>query len=745
MGVENGFTEVSQSNQNHSTHDEDGYSFDGGDASAIQTADSWLSRLPWCVAGMALAFLFMVPLHLSRGSTPAAETSANFVNDPPRPVIGTTLAATTPRPGQPSVDPGLGLRGTTPAPRSQAFQHGDLMPAVAPPIVNAGASGTDGDDFRKIFDAGEIYTIYYISGCWPRGLYPPVSQNRPNGSLNNLGPCEEGQFEIAAAEFDAFSGNLRQVRNITDLNFRRLDALKLTPDQRYVVFVASLANDIGNLYVTGTGETGTQMALPLLNERQLDALDAQCSVHSRAIIKEADRGSGNTARLAGYKQLQVVIPTTPAYGQQGSTQYRAAFSYECAEPGNPINRPVRGIGYAPLRFTRIAIVDFQLPGNGHLEQQVLQSDLRVINPTMPPKMVPWSLRQVQFSSHECPRFVPSRGGHTLLFVAMDAVMAQHVAERKGPGPHIATEHLALVDADPGAKYSAGGKPRQMCCRALTAQCLACSQDTTVELFCQKLRGAHFPGCEKTATTCCKEKNAVCYACREGKSVEQFCHEQGKSLDIPGCEEDAASETVESTLPFMALEAQATLLGGLPPIRILGCPEFIADLGIDNFGKAAIDHPLRNEASQRQGDTFTLQSDLTVSGVAVGLKAQEVAVSLPRGEWSRGEGGRLFVLPKGRSGAELLFNIDGPKLVGCQPVKGILGSGSSAELRLACVDEEQRLVILESREQEDWMRIYVPHEPLGEPRRHLERHGPWCPPGRDDACFEAWLRHESDTK
>jgi len=720
MGVDNGFSEITPERIRY-TNEEDGIYSAADEPLAMRTADSWLSRLPWCVAGMALALVFMVPLHLSRGNTPAADTRrGDFINDPPRTVVGTTPGST----------PAATTAGTT---RFAALEsRNDFLRGMNPQPTG------DDHEFKKVFDTGETYTVYYISGCWPTSLAPDANYRYHQ----QPGPCEDGDFEIAVAEINAFSGNVMRARNLTDLHFRRLDAVKLTPDEKYVVLVASLANDIGNLYVTGAGEANTQMVFPLLAEEQLDALDAQCSFHSRAILQEAKReSSGQRARLAGYKQLQVVTPTTD--GQPGSryTHYRAAFAFECAEPGNPINRPVQGIGWKPLRFTKLAIVEFRLPGDGHLAQHSFHSELHVIQPEIPRKQLPWISRWVQYSSQCCPRFVPSRGGHALLFIAEDVVISQHVAMNKGPGAHIKTQHLALVDVDPGANYSAGGKPRQMCCRALTAECLACSQDVTVETFCAKLRGAHFPGCEQVSTACCKEKNAVCLACEEGKSVEQFCHEQGKNLDIPGCEEDAASAADDNVLRFRALEVKATLVGGLPPLRFLGCPEFIADLGIDNFGNAAISRPKTAVVSERQGDTFAVMSDTTSLGVTIGITAQGIAVTLPKGNWTPTPSGRLLVVPKAKYGAELLFNNDGTRLSGCKPVKG--ATPAVAELRMMCVDDEQRLVVLESRDQEDWMHVNMPVPPSSQPRatKSLARLGPWCPKEREDACFEAWMRHD----
>jgi len=101
------------------------------------------------------------------------------------------------------------------------------------------------------------------------------------------------------------------------------------------------------------------------------------------------------------------------------------------------------------------------------------------------------------------------------------------------------------------------------------------------------------------------------------------------------------------------------------------------------------------------------------------------------------------MPSENNGAQLMFNVNGPSLAGCQPVKGISG-----ELRLACVDEQQRMALLESRDQEDWMHVNMPtSKPATQSQKVAQSswRETWCPKGREDACFEAWLRPEAAAK
>merc|ERR1711871_1866905 len=75
----------------------------------------------------------------------------------------------------------------------------------------------------------------------------------------------------------------------------------------------------------------------------------------------------------------------------------------------------------------------------------------------------------------------------------------------------------------------GGKG---CCKAFTAECLACSEGKSVKKFCKKKKNRDVPGCEKKG--CCKAFTADCLACSKGKSVKRFCKKK-RNRDVPGCE------------------------------------------------------------------------------------------------------------------------------------------------------------------------------------------------------------------
>ena len=61
----------------------------------------------------------------------------------------------------------------------------------------------------------------------------------------------------------------------------------------------------------------------------------------------------------------------------------------------------------------------------------------------------------------------------------------------------------------------GAKPK-MCCKAMTASCLACAADMSVSEFCAK--NPSTVGCP-SPRACCMAMTAQCLACVDGISVD----------------------------------------------------------------------------------------------------------------------------------------------------------------------------------------------------------------------------------
>jgi hypothetical protein len=97
--------------------------------------------------------------------------------------------------------------------------------------------------------------------------------------------------------------------------------------------------------------------------------------------------------------------------------------------------------------------------------------------------------------------------------------------------------------------------KPICCKAETAQCVACEAGLTVELFCKMKENTNFVGCPtpspsipietpKPQKLCCKANTAMCKACSAGTTVETFCSDS-KNQHVKGCEkEDASPEKLQ---------------------------------------------------------------------------------------------------------------------------------------------------------------------------------------------------------
>jgi len=608
---------------------------------------------------------------------------------------------------------------------------------------------------------------------------------------------------------------------VTRLRAHRVDAVKVSPDWRHIVFVARLANDIGNLYAVAADAEDAEQAVPLLGEQQLDALDSQCQLHSKEVLKAAGLAGGGgqgrgadaltVARLNGYKHLQVIIPGMPALTPGGdvdeasvpapsegtSPWYRAAFAFECVEPGDAPDLPPAGPGLTPLRFSKLAMVDFQLLGLNLTHSMdptrsaaYARSELKIVDAVpVAPEGASSEVRKAvaRYTSQACPRFVPSKRGNELLFVAEDLDPAQRSSQ---PSPTAwlspalqPARRLALASVP----EEVGRAPRRrlpetrdknqnviICCAAFTAPCLACAEGQSVDEYCLSPGSAAVPGCEgaeapgKELQACCTERRARCLACYEGKSVEQFCAESGKHMGVAGCEEDVQDISALQPLEFQAIRAEAALVdvgqGALPYAPVRGCPEFVprpyfeteslAAAFTGNIFRTPGEEAAAELEEQRARDTFAVLTDPSSASV-LGVDAQVLAVALPEGPGT-GAVSRVQLLynvgaspggPFGPAGQQL-------RLGGCQPIRA---AGRTSHMRLqsvletlmltlqlrsmksglvtwlACLTADQRVAIVQSSERDHWINMSMPY-PL---HTGQATQGVWCPEERQEACFEVW--------
>merc|ERR1719220_126336 len=72
-----------------------------------------------------------------------------------------------------------------------------------------------------------------------------------------------------------------------------------------------------------------------------------------------------------------------------------------------------------------------------------------------------------------------------------------------------------------------GKPPKFCCMGMTADCLACSAGVSVDKYCRK--HPKTVGCPPRM--CCKAMTADCLACAQGITTEEYCD---ANPQFPGC-------------------------------------------------------------------------------------------------------------------------------------------------------------------------------------------------------------------
>jgi len=738
-----------------------------------------------------------------------------------------------------------------------------------------------------INEIGLSYTVYYTAGCWPPpGEGGPLSAGlggRLRPSTQNP-RCNTEHFEIAAGEFDALSGSLLKVQNVTKLHARTLESVKVTPDWRYIVFIGALANDIGNLYAVGAEQREATQAIPLLTEKQLDELDDRCQHHSADVLlaagvdpAEQRVGPGGglarppLARIAGFKHLHVIIPgippiqniddlesaTMPQPTPSTSLPYRAAFAFECAEAAamSSVGGPASG---RPLRFSQLAVLDFQLMGlnttnplNPNRWGAYSEAELHIIDaepaaPVGATEAVQTAVSHLK--SQACPRFVPSKMGHELLFVAEDP-MPVHPPPPSVPDawlppeetppsrwmaltsvPRSAREPQTWVPAQSQAQTS-GGAGDVSRARRLQEHSKG-GGDETEDLPMPPARvpgqrvpaGTPPPLSEAPPTPAPRPTPApTTTAAPTTLPASPPPPTTTRTTPVTTTTTVATTSTQATTAATLAPTTTTTVTrsrgsailldvgeGALPRAPIRGCPEFVPGVYVTTEkkegifskgkGKAKGDEKLAKateESTRKFRDTFVILSDPASSSV-LGVDGQVLTVSLPEGP-STGRVDRVQLLynvdtappPEdlvaarhaareaareaarvaegaGRGGQAPPPTVPPPplpplpplppprlRLGGCQPIRAAGAQGhmrlawisqlmmstfhlsSSGKDRystwLACLTADQRIAIVSSGNTDHWINMSVPY-PMWTGRSLQDM---WCPPEREEACFEVW--------
>lgn len=629
---------------------------------------------------------------------------------------------------------------------------------------------------------GLSYTVYYTAGCWPAHERNPAIDWTSLPSLPSQ-QCNEARFEIAAGEFDAISGSPLRVRNVTALQARQIVSVKVTPDWRFITFMGSIKEEVGNLYVVSAMETDATQAIPLLGSDELKALDAQCQIHSdaiRRVVRASPSTSGVSdapARLAGFKNLQVIIPgmaplefggdltSLPTPPEGSSLTYRAAFSFQCKQQQD-------GSGFEPFEFSKVAMVDFRLDG------------LNITRVGQPAGTFAWAQSQLvlldtvpnpprggnryvndaveRFHSQSCPRFVPSKQGSQLLFVAEDVAPATKRRDTSVwheptviPSRVLATAEVpfnARRLEDSQRHHAVGNLKERRLKRRLQGEDL---QDDSTKVA-SDVRDQTNPVPDAVQT-------AISQAAQAELLNDLLKANAEKAAEIRQKAEQAVALTAQLRAGSKEIMAASQILdigpSEMPFAPVYGCPEFVPSLYFSTPSLAeTVEQNLFNQKAlegdkQQTSDTFVVMSDPS-SFAVLGIDAQVVSGSLPQTNGpATGE-----VL-----GVKLLYNVESAigtggksrlRIDGCQPIRA---AGLTGHVRLqfalesvmetfqvenekniytawlACLTADQRIAIVQSPKQEHWINMSMPF-PMWTGRTDQ---AVWCPEDHEDSCFEVW--------
>mmetsp|Transcript_35454 Transcript_35454/g.82720 ORF Transcript_35454/g.82720 Transcript_35454/m.82720 type:complete len:659 (-) Transcript_35454:90-2066(-) len=582
-----------------------------------------------------------------------------------------------------------------------------------------------------INEMGLSYTVYYTAGCWPPAVSYAVGQEPKT-------ECNTEDFEIAAAEYDALTGSLLRVRNVTAIQARRLTGVKVTPDWRFVLFVGSLSNGVGNIYSVDAQETDARRAVPLLTQVQMDALDAACQLHTRAVLdileERGHQPVQKTARITGFKHLQVIIPGIepvdfggtfqglPAQPPGTSLVYRAAFSFVCRQVETLMS------GKETIEFSKVAVLDFSLKGlTGHsVHDAYASSELRVLDTETqaPAGSSPFAHDSAKrFQSQSCPRFVPSKQGAELLFVAEDIAPAGESAAPRWSDRPMSLPSRVLAQM-------------QMLPQVPTGRKLRSTEDAEAHSVPEREDPGPEPDYQKTPRSSTEEEVRLALERHEAKVLMQGAKEVpsvSKMLDMGRHE-----------MPFAPVS---------------GCPEFVPSLYsstktlAEAFRQDLFASPEERQQQQlreeQTRDSFVVLTDPSSNSV-LGVDAQVLAGSLSVGP-PMGEVAFMKLLYNvkstiGTSGQQQLL------LGGCKPIRAAGRDGHmkmEAALEsvmktlqihdekqqyttwLACLTADQRVSIVESLEDKHWINMSMPY-PFwtGKSTQHA-----WC--HHQESCFEVW--------
>lgn len=197
---------------------------------------------------------------------------------------------------------------------------------------------------KLVGEIGLSYTVHYTASCHTVVAPPVPADSNPNVVPRPCNP--EWGSEVSAAEYDAISGSIMRVRNITNVRAKTLSAVKVTPDWRFVLFVgnvkpepAAIAPEL-NVYVVGAAQKKAEQVAPILSQIQLSALQDHCGQRAAEIFtedmarKEAlaeERAAAKKAKAAAEAQTLELQKLAAEVRQDQQAAQRAANLAKSAE------------------------------------------------------------------------------------------------------------------------------------------------------------------------------------------------------------------------------------------------------------------------------------------------------------------------------------------------------------------------------------------------------------------------------
>jgi len=152
-----------------------------------------------------------------------------------------------------------------------------------------------------------------------------------------------------------------------------------------------------------------------------------------------------------------------------------------------------------------------------------------------------------------------------------------------------------------------------CCKAFTAECLACVANISTEEYCAQPGHADVLGCEQKQEqdlkVCCLALTADCLACAQHTTAERYCAHPDHA-DVPGCEDFVQVQKTDGKASNKSIEHTNSTNSSA-----LSHPSF-AEGPKTTIGPAAIISTSTNNSNRSQGGAVNQSTTAQLSSVTV---------------------------------------------------------------------------------------------------------------------------------